>query len=131
MRRPLGRLVVAIIFALLTLNAWGQVLLAVIGRSNDPSLLVGLQFAVGAAGGLAAAGSWLHAAWAPAAALSYGAIAAAMIVSLESILDLGPESRTGLWTGAAVLLLFGLGSAWYLRRTTPQNLNSSIARSED
>ena len=104
------------IFALLALNAWAQVVLAQLGDSSDPATLVVLQVLVGAAAAAAAAGSWSGARWAPAASVLYGLVTAGMIVALEPILGLGRDARNGLWTGGAVVLLFGLSAAWYLRR---------------
>ena len=40
-----------------------------------------------------------------------------MVASIGPILDLPPESSKGLWTGAALVLVFGLWSAWWLRRS--------------
>ena len=111
------RIAFAVIFALLALNAWAQVLLTAIGRSDDPAALFTLQFLSGAAAAAAAAGIWRNARWAPAAALAYGVITGCMIVALESILDLGRDARNGLVVGAAMVVLFAALSAWYLRRS--------------
>ena len=64
----------------------------------------------------AAVGSWSLKSWAPAAALAYGATTSIMLFALPALLDLEPEARTGIWTGAVGVLLFGVASAWYLRR---------------
>lgn len=112
-----GRIVVAIIFALLALNAWLQVALVPLGRSDDPTTLTLLQALIGATAMLAAAGSWSGARWAPAAALSYGIVTGAMIVLLGPLLDLEPDARNGLWFGALVVLAVSAGLAWYLRRS--------------
>ena len=117
MRRPVGRIVVAVIFGLLALNAWAQVLLVPLGRSDDPAMLTLLQVLVGTSAALAAVGSWRGARWAPAAAVAYGIITGAMIVLLDPLLDIGPEGRSGLWLGALLVLLVSLGFAWYLRRS--------------
>ena len=111
-----GRVALAGVFALLALNAWAQAVLAALGRSDDPPGLVAFQCVVGACAAAAATGTWRAAPWAPAAAALYGVVTAAMLVSLESLLDLGARARGGLWTGAALLLAFGLGSARWLRR---------------
>lgn len=121
-RRPVGRMILAFLFAAAALNALAQVALVPLGRSSDPALLVALQVAVGLAGAAAARGSWASTAWAPAAALLYGMATATLIVALEPILDLGPEVRGGLWVAAAGILVFAALAAWYLRR-------SGVARS--
>ena len=112
-----GRIVVAIIFLLLALNAWLQVAFVPLGRSDDPTALTLLQALVGATAMLAAVGSWSGARWAPVAALSYGVVTGAMIVLLGPLLDLEPGARNGLWFGALVVLVVGAGLAWYLRRS--------------
>jgi hypothetical protein len=117
MRRTRARAALAVVFAVLALNAWVQVALALLGRSDDPLELRLLQTVVGLAAAAAAWGSWTGARWAPAAALLYGLVTAGMLVALVPLLDLGPDARGGLWTGAAAVLIFGLWAAWYLRRT--------------
>jgi hypothetical protein len=116
MRRSVGRVVLAAVFALLALNAFWQVGLGVWGE-GEPPLITALQALVGAAAASAGYGSWIGARWAPAIAALYGVIGGGMIVSLGPVLDLPAEARTGLWTGGAVVLVFGLGSAWWLRRS--------------
>ena len=115
-RRFDGSLVLAVVFALFALNAWAQVALVAVGRSDDPPALTGFQALVGAAGAAAAWGSWIRARWAPSAAIAYGVATAAMLVLLAPLLDLGAEARGGLWIGASAVLVFALSSAWYLRR---------------
>ena len=111
MPRPPGRVVLAILFVLLGLNAWLQ-----LPFSDEPRVLDALQVAIGLAAMAAARGSWSGARWAPAAALAYGAFSASMLLALPTILSLEPDARPGLFTGAGVVALAGLGSAWYLRR---------------
>lgn len=79
-------------------------------------MLMALQTLVGLAGAAAAWGSWKGSRWAPAAAMLYGVVTAGMIVALDPLLDLGAEARGGLWTGAAIILLFSMIAGWYLRR---------------
>ena len=115
--RSRGRTVLAVVFALLALSAWWQVVNDLMDRSNEPPVLTGWQVLVGAAGAAAAWGGWKGARWAPAFALLYGVIAGAMVASLGPLLDLPPESRKGLWLGAALVITFGAWSAWWLRRS--------------
>ena len=110
------RTVLAVIFGFFTLNAWVEALGSLTGSSDDPRVLTALQVAIGVAGIFATWGSWIGARWAPAAALAYGAITGGMLVALPYILGLEPEARAGIWAGAAGVVLFSLGSAWYLRR---------------
>ena len=121
-RRSVGRTILAFLFAAASLNALAQVALVPLGRSSDPAALVALQIAVGVSGAAAAWGSWATTVWAPVAALLYGMATATLIVALESVLDLGPEARGGLWVAAAGILVFAALAAWYLRR-------SGVARS--
>ena len=107
----------AVVFALLGLSAWFQVVGDVMDRSNEPLSITGLQVIVGATALATAWGSWVGARWAPVLALLYGLIAGGMVASLGPMLDLPSESRSGLWMGAAIILVFALISAWWLRRS--------------
>ncbi|HEY0970335.1 MAG TPA: hypothetical protein VGE02_05095 [Gemmatimonadales bacterium] len=118
-RRPRRNIALAVVFTLLALNAWAQAILAIAGRSRDPALLVMLQTLVGAAAAAAAVGCWKARSWAPGAALAYGVVGAILVASLGPLLDLAPEDRAGVVTGAIVVLLFGLWAAWYLRAGSP------------
>lgn len=117
MPRSRGRMVLAVVFALLALSAWWQVVSDVMGTNDSPPILTGWQVLVGAMGAAAAWGGWTGARWTPLFAALYGVVAGAMVASLGPILDLPPESRKGLWTGATLVLVFGLWSAWWLRRS--------------
>ena len=115
-RPPGGRVALALLFAVLALNAWAQVALVPFGRSDDPAALVALQTLIGATGAAAAGGRWPAARWAPGAALAYGLVTAGMLAVLPSLLGLPVEARAGIWAGAASVLAFGVWAAWYLRR---------------
>ena len=115
----------AVIFGLLSINAWAQVLF-----SDDPPLLAALQVAIGIAGAVAARGSWVGASWAPAAALGFGGITAAMLVALPGILRLEPEARPGIWTGAIAVVCFTALGAWYLRRVIRRETTAPRAGSD-
>ena len=117
MRRSRGRAVLAVVFALLALSAWWQVVQDVTGANAAPRILTVLQAIVGAIAAAAGWGAWKGARWAPAFALLYGVIAGGMVASLGRILDLPAESRSGLWTGGTIVLLIGLWSAWWLQRS--------------
>lgn len=114
--RSRGQIVLAVVFTLLGLNAWAQVFNAVIGDGGDPAALVVLQIIVGASGLAAAWGSWRGSRWAPAAAVTYGVVTAAMLASLGPLLELAPEEVRGIWIGAASILLASVAAGWYLRR---------------
>ena len=116
-RRPVGRTVLAVVFALLGLSAWWQVVGDLMDRSNEPLTVTGLQVIVGATALATAWGSWVGARWAPVLALLYGVITGGMVASLGPLLDLPADARQGLWTGAAVILVFSLLCAWWLRRS--------------
>ena len=111
-----GRIALAAVLALLSLNALAQVVLVALGRSDDPAPLVALQMLVGASGAAAAWGTWRSARWAAGAAMAFGLISAAMLASLGPLVDVPADARGGLYMGAVILLLFGAGAAWYLRR---------------
>ncbi len=116
MHRSRGRAVLAVIFAILSADAFAEVLLAVLGYSDTPATLVRIQSLVALSAAAAAWGSWRGSRWAWLAALGYGLVTGAMIAALGPLLDLGPEASRGLWAGAAVLFVFGAWAAWYLHR---------------
>jgi hypothetical protein len=122
--RSRTRIVLALIFAFLALNAWAQVALRVIGRSDDPLMLSVLQSLIGVAGTAAAWATWTSARWAPIAALAHGASTAGMLIALGPMLDLEPDARGGILIGAAAVFIFGLVSAWYLRRASRPRADS-------
>ena len=101
------------LFVLLTVNAFKEVF-----WSDSPPALRALQAIVAAAGGATALGAWIGARWSAALALIYGLIAGGMVVSLGPMLEMPVEERGGLWIGGAVILVFALICAWYLRRAT-------------
>ncbi len=116
MRRPRGRIALAVVFCLFALNALAQVALVPFGIASDPPPLVALQFLIGLTGAAAAWGSWTGARWAPVAAVLFGLAGSAMFASLPTILGLPPEARGGLLAAAGTILLFALVAAWHLRR---------------
>lgn len=115
-QRTPGRVAVAIIFGLLSLNALLQAGLAAAGRSDDPLVLTLLQVMVGTAAAAAAWATWTGARWGRWAALAYGLVTAGMLMALGPLLALEPEARSGLWLGALVVLLASAAAAWYLHR---------------
>jgi hypothetical protein len=114
-RGPLiGAKIIAVLFALLGLNALYELLSMVSGRSDGPATLAALQALVGVSAVTTAFGAWIGARWAPALAAFYGVITAVMIVALGPLLDMPAEERGGLLVGGAVVLAFALACAWYL-----------------
>jgi hypothetical protein len=93
-RRP-ASIILSVVFGLLTLNAWGQVLLKVLSRSDDPPMLTWLQVGIGLTGAATAWGSWSRARWAWGSAIAYGVMSASMLTTLPSLLRLPPEARPG------------------------------------
>ncbi len=118
MRRKPGQIALALIYVLLALNAWAQVVLALGGELSDPPVLIALQAVIGIAGTAAAWGSWVGAQWAPHAVVFHGVSTATMLVALHPILGLPAESRSGLLIAAAAVLVWTFVFAWYLHRLT-------------
>jgi hypothetical protein len=112
-RPTFGRIIVALLFALLAVNAFKEVF-----WSDSPPTLRAWQAVVCATGIATAWGAWTGARWSAALATLYGLIAGAMVVSLGPMLDMPVEERGGLWAGGAVILVFSLACAWFLRRAT-------------
>ena len=119
MTMPRGHLIgtrfVAVLFALLGLNALNELLDMASGTSDGPTALAVLQAVVGLAAIGAAFGAWIGARWAPAVAALYGVVAAGMVVALGPLLEMPAEERGGLLVGGAVVLGFALACAFYLR----------------
>jgi hypothetical protein len=113
--RRVGFVFITAIFALLALNAWGQVAQVVLRRNTMPLALSLLQLVSGAAAYAASVGTFRRRPWAWKAALAWGLITAAMISSLGSLLDLPPEARGGLTLGSLSCLMIGGGLALFLR----------------
>jgi hypothetical protein len=112
-RPPVGQIIVAVLFALLSLNAFLEVV-----SSDSPPMLRALQALVGATAAATAWGAWTAARWSPVLATLYGLTAGGMVASLGPMLDMPVEERGGLWVGAVVILVVSLACAWYLRRAT-------------
>jgi hypothetical protein len=113
---PVARALPAVVFALLALDAWRQVVADGLIAVHEPRTLTALKVVVGSAAAAASWGSWMARRWAPAAALGWGMAIAAMMVSLEWVLGLGMQARGGLWTGALALFAFSVVAAWWIRR---------------
>lgn len=114
--RSIGRTILALVFAILALNALVEAVAVALRIADEPATLGVLQGVVAVAGGAAAWGSWRAARWAPVAAIGYGVLTAIMVTALGPLLELDRAARRGLWAGAAVMLGFSLWAAWYLRR---------------
>ena len=115
-RRPIGRILLTIVFALLAIQAWVQVVLVPLSLTGDPMVLTLLQAVIGIAATAAAIGAWAGAWWSPWAALFYGLVTAVMLIALGPLLDLPAESRHGIRIGAVSAVLLGLAAGWYLGR---------------
>jgi hypothetical protein len=113
-RRPTS-IILSVVFGLLALTAWVQVLLVAIRTSDEPPTLTVLHAGSGFTAAATAWGSWRRARWASGAAIAYGAITAGMLAALPSILRLPPDARLGIWTGGAAIMLFALLCAAYFR----------------
>jgi hypothetical protein len=118
-RRPIGRIALAIVFGFFAIAAWMQVVFVPLGMTGDPLVLTLLQAVMGLAATAAAWGSWAGRRWAPWAALLYALVTAGMLIVLGPLLGLPPESRHGLRIGAVTVVLLGLAAGWYLGRNSP------------
>jgi O-antigen ligase len=110
--------VLSVLYVLLAVNGLGQALLAVLPHASEPRALAVMQLVVGTLASAVAWGCWRMRRWTSFAAIAYGIATGAMIASLGPLLDLPPEARGGLWVGAVTVLLFGLLTAWLVRRAS-------------
>lgn len=115
-RRRIGTTVIAILFALLAVEAWIQVVRNLVGDRDLPVVMI-WQFLTGGAAAMAAVGAWRRRPWSYRAVMLYGVLTAALIVALGPILNLDPSGRRGLLTGASVVLFGCVAAAWLLRRS--------------
>lgn len=115
-RPPRGRMMLAVVYGLLSLSAWIQVGGDLFGTGDEQRMLTGLQAMTATSAALAAWAIWAGMRWAPAAAILYGVIAGGMVASLGHLVDMPANERGGLWTGTVFILGFALWSAWWLRR---------------
>lgn len=111
-RRP-ASIVLSVVFGVLALVAWGQVLVALLHFSDEVPTVNVLHTCIGFAGAATAWGSWRRARWAAVAAIAYGAISAVLLIVLPSLLHLPDDARRGIWTGAAAVMVFALLCAGY------------------
>jgi hypothetical protein len=115
-RRSIADIILTAIFLLISVNAWSQVVLVLLGHSSDPPLLTTLQILVGASASGVAWGSWIGARWSSTFALAYGVFSAGMLWALPLILETKPGARPDFSTSAVAVALFSVASAWYLSR---------------
>jgi hypothetical protein len=116
MGRRTGTILLAVVFALLSLADVWQLGDAARGRHPDPAGLLVTHGVTGALAAAAAVGSWRGRRWAAAAALGWGGVTAAMLVALGPVLNTPAAERPQLWAGAAVVAALAAAAAWYLRR---------------
>jgi len=114
-KRSIGDIVLTAVFLLVSVNAWSQVVIVLLGHSSPP-LLTTLQILVGGSASAAAWGSWIGARWAASAALAYGAFSATALWALPLLFASSPGARPDFSAGAVGIALFAVASAWYLSR---------------
>jgi hypothetical protein len=113
--RRIGFVAITVLFAFLTLEAWGEVVEVAIGRDRQPLSLSLFQLFGGAAAYATAIGTFRRRPWAWRTALAWGLITAVMLLSLGTILGLPAEESKGIAMGAVAVLMMGAGFALYLR----------------
>jgi hypothetical protein len=105
--------VLGVVFMLLAAQDLIQVADVAAGESDEPQMLVLEHLVCGVVAVTAAVGLWRGARWASYAALGWGICTAALLLTLTPLLDLPPESRSGMWAGVAGVLVFVVLVAWY------------------
>jgi hypothetical protein len=113
-RRRLGSILMAALFALLSFaDAW-QLFQAAQGRHPDPPGLLVTHGVTGVLAAVTAVGGWRARPWAAPGALAWGAVTAAMLVALGPVLDTPPAERPQLWVSAGLVLVLASAAAWFL-----------------
>ena len=114
MARPtVGRIVVAVLFAITGLNALRQAV-PWFGE-HAPPVLAAMQAVVGITALATAWGSWTGARWASLAAIAWGLSGAILLALVPFVLQLPLEARGGIWAGCVFAVLIAVVVAWYLR----------------
>jgi hypothetical protein len=113
--RRIGFVLITVLFAFLTLEAWGEVIQVAVGRDRQPLALSLFQLFGGACAYATAIGTFRRRPWAWQTALAWGLVTAAMLLSLGSIPDLPAEESRGIRMGALAVLMMGAGFALYLK----------------
>jgi len=128
MRRRPVTIIQSVVFGLLAINASWEVVTAVFGAEDDPTPLVMMQCVVCIVAAATAWGIWRQAAWAWKAAIAYGVVTAGMLLTLPLLLELPAEARSGIWGGAAGIMLFAVLCAVWLRYDAKRRAASSADR---
>lgn len=113
--RRIGFVIITVLFAFLTLEAWGEVIQVAVGLDRQPLALSLFQLFGGGAAYATAIGTFRRRAWAWRTALAWGLVTAVMLMSLGPILDRPAEESRGIAVGALAVLMMGAGFALYLR----------------
>jgi hypothetical protein len=104
--------------ALLTLcglNAAVQAVFVWIGVWNDDTLLPYIQAVIAATAFSGAIGAWKLRPWAAWAAVAYGLVTGAMVLSLPRFVEMPGAAVNGLKFSAALIVLIGAAMAWGIR----------------
>jgi hypothetical protein len=111
-KRPIMLIVIAILLAIGGLNAFVQAALTYAGVWTDTSMLPHIQLAIAFIAFLGAYGAWQRLAWSRWAALAYGVVTGAMIVSLPRFTEIPDAAVAGLRASAAITVCIGAVLAW-------------------
>ncbi len=114
-KRSIPDIVLTAAFLLISVNAWSQVVLVLLGHASPPALTT-LEILIGGSASAAAWGSWIGARWSSTAALCYGFFTATMLWALPLVLEPRPGVHPDFSAGAIAAATFAVLSAWYLSR---------------
>jgi hypothetical protein len=111
-KRPVLLIVMVILLTIGGLNAGAQAVLALSGVWRDTSALPYIQALIAVVAFSGAVGAWKLRGWSRWAALGYGIITGAMIVSLPRFTDIPEVAHAGLRMSAFITLAVGTAIAW-------------------
>jgi predicted membrane-bound spermidine synthase len=112
-----AKLLIAMV-ALLTLcglNAAVQAVFVLIGFWNDDTVLPYIQAVIAVIAFAGAIGAWKLRPWAAWAAVAYGVVTGAMVLSLPRFVEMPDAALNGLKFSAALIVLIGAAMAWGIR----------------
>jgi len=116
-RRPVGRLLLALLFAVLGGGAWVQTIINLFSH-GEPVVVAAFHILIAISGTAAAIGIWKMANWAWIAVVAYGATTVGLLLSLPVLFNFDPSAASGLRSGEAAVAIFTLLVAWYVRRSS-------------
>jgi phosphate/sulfate permease len=115
-RRPLSHWLLMLPFIATGLNAAIEAAGEITQPERNMQLLGALQFLLAATSLLVLAGIWQKARWSTTSVIVWGAIGAALVLSLSGLLGLSADESRRMPLGAAIVAVLAALLAWLVQR---------------